>query len=65
MKHARKFMMDVFGTDNIEDIRRIDEKSEWNYVDNKIKQYLSGDNDETRELADDIEIFVHAPYSMP
>ncbi|MBO6202037.1 MAG: hypothetical protein J6O13_00775 [Selenomonas sp.] len=38
-KH-RKFMMDVFGTDNIEDIRRIDEKSEWNYVDNKIKPEL-------------------------
>lgn len=62
-KH-RKFMIDVFGTDSIENIRQTDEKSEWNYVDEKIEPYLSEDDAETREIADDIEMFVHAPYSV-
>ena len=62
-KH-RKFMVDVFGTDSIEEIRQRDEKSDWNYVDEKIEPYLCGDDDETRELADDMEMFVHAPYMV-
>ena len=60
----RNFMIKLFGTDNIEEIQRIDEKSGWNYVDDKIEPYRSGDNVEARELADDIEMFVHAPYSV-
>lgn len=63
-KH-RKFMVDVFGTNSIEDIWQRDEKSAWNYVDEKIEPYLCGDDDKARELADDIELFVHALYSMP
>ena len=62
-KH-RRFMVDVFGTDSIEDIRQRDEKSEWNYVDEKIEPYLCGADAEAREIADDIEMFVHAPYSV-
>ncbi len=60
----RKLMIELFRTDNIEEIRLIDEKSDWNYVDDKIEPYLSGDDAETREIADDIEMFVHAPYSI-
>lgn len=62
-KH-RKFMVDVFGTDSIEDIRQMDEKSDWNYVDEKIEQYLCGDDAEAREIADDIEMFVHVRYMV-
>jgi len=36
----RKFMTDVFGTGNIEEIRKADEKSGRNYVDDKIEPFL-------------------------
>ena len=62
-KH-RKFMIDVFGTDCIEDIRQKDEKSDWNYVDEKIEPYLCGDDAEVKEIADDVEMFVHARYAV-
>ena len=62
-KH-RKFMVDVFGTDSIEDIRLRDEKANWNYVDEKIEQYLCGDDEDFRELADDVEMFIHARYAV-
>lgn len=58
----RKCMLRVFGT--VEEIRRTDEKAGWNYVNNEIESYRSGDNVEARELADDIEMFVHASYSV-
>lgn len=62
-KH-RKFMVDVFGTDSIEDIRQRDGKSNWNYVDEKIEPYLCGDDADLREMADDVEMFVHARYAV-
>ena len=62
-KH-RKFMVAVFGTDSIEYIRQMDEKSNWNYVDKKIKSYLCGDDAELREIADDVDMFVHARYAV-
>ena len=62
-KH-RKFMVDVFGTDSIEDIRQGDEKSNWTYVDEKIEPYLCGYDAELREIADDVEMFVHARYDV-
>lgn len=60
-KH-RKFMVDVFGTDSIEDIRQRDEKSNWSYVDEKFDPYLSEDDTEAGEIANDVEMFIHAPY---
>jgi len=60
----RKFMLRVFGTDCIEDIRQKDEKSDWNYVDEKIEPYLCGDDAEVKEIADDVEMFVHARYAV-
>ena len=60
----RKFMIRLFGTNNVEEIQRIGEKSGWNYVGNKIEPYLSEDDAEIRELADDIWMFVHAPYRV-
>lgn len=62
-KH-RKFMVDVFGTDSIEDMRQKVEKFDWNYVDEKIGSYLCGDDAEIREIADDVEMFVHARYTV-
>ena len=62
-KH-RKFMVDVFGTDSIEDMRQKVEKFDWNYVDEKIGSYLCGDDAEIREIADDVEMFVHARYAV-
>lgn len=62
-KH-RNFMVYVFGTDSIEDIRQRDEKSNWNYVDKKIEPYLCGDDAKLREIADDVEMFVHARYAV-
>lgn len=56
-------MVDLFDTDNIEEFRRMDEKSDWNYVDDKLEPYFSGYNVEVRELADNIAMFVHASYS--
>jgi len=55
-------MVDVFGTYSVEDIRQMDEESDWNYVDEKIEPYLYGEDAEAREIADDIEILIHAPY---
>ena len=40
----RKFMIRLFVTNNVEEIQRVDEKSGWNYVGNKIEPYLSGDD---------------------
>jgi len=60
----RKFMIRLFGTNNVAEIQRIDEKSGWNYVGNKIEPYLSGDDAVIRELADNIWMFVHAPYKV-
>lgn len=60
----RKFMIRLFGTNNVEEVQRVDEKSGWNYVGNKIEPYLSGDDVEIKELADDIWMFVHAPYRV-
>ena len=34
------------------------------YVDEKIEPYLCGADAEARGIADDIEMFVHAPYSV-
>ena len=48
----------------MDEIRLMDAQSDWNYVDNKLEPYLCGDDAEARELADDIEMFVHAPYSV-
>ena len=57
-------MIRLFGTNNVAEIQRIDEKSGWNYVGNKIEPYLSGDDAVIRELADNIWMFVHAPYKV-
>ena len=34
------------------------------YVDEKIGPYLCGDDAEIREIADDVEMFVHARYTV-
>ena len=56
-------MLHVFGTTDIDEIDRRNTEI-IDYSDEKIEPYLCGDDAELREIADDVEMFVHARYAV-
>ena len=59
----RELMLHAFGTTDIDEIDRRNTEI-IDYSDEKIEPYLCGDDAELREIADDVEMFVHARYAV-
>jgi hypothetical protein len=60
----RELMLHAFGTTDIDEIDRRNTET-INYSDNKLIPYICGDyGEENSELADDVEMFIHARYAV-